>query len=95
MSDQRPDNEDTVSFEDAHEELEEIVRTLERGEISLERTLELWERGEKLYEICTARLDAAHGRVEELTRELAAEQDDPALADEPKAESDPDDERSS
>ena len=65
--------EPELSFEEAQNELEEIVRTLERGETSLERTLELWERGEKLYAMCTARLDAAQGRVEELTRELEAQ----------------------
>jgi exodeoxyribonuclease VII small subunit len=65
--------DDHPPFEEAQAELEEIVRTLERGETSLDRTLELWERGEKLYAICAARLDAAHGRVEELTREIEAE----------------------
>jgi exodeoxyribonuclease VII small subunit len=65
--------DDHPPFEEAQAELEEIVRTLERGETSLDRTLELWERGERLYAICAARLDAAHGRVEELTREIEAE----------------------
>ena len=66
-----------LSFEQAHAELEEIVRTLERGETSLERTLELWERGEHLHALCTARLDAVQGRVEELTRELEAQASTP------------------
>ena len=65
-----------LSFEQAHGELEEIVRTLEKGETSLERTLELWERGEQLYATCTARLDAAQGRIEELTKELEPQADD-------------------
>ncbi len=66
-----------ASYEQAHAELEEIVRTLERGDTSLERTLELWERGEQLYALCAARLDAAQGRVEELTRELETQGGDP------------------
>ena len=73
MSDDATSADDHPPFEEAQAELEEIVRTLERGETSLDRTLELWERGEKLYAICAARLDAAHGRVEELTREIEAE----------------------
>jgi len=77
MNEQPASAEEPLSFEAAHSELEEIVRTLERGETSLERTLELWERGEKLYAMCTARLDAAHGRVEELTRELEAQAGEP------------------
>ena len=83
------DVDQQLGFEEAHTELEEIVRTLERGETSLERTLELWERGEKLYALCTARLDAAHGRVEELTRELEAQADDaPDGAEAPELEAD-------
>ena len=83
----RPNPEEELSFEEAHAELEEIVRTLERGETSLERTLELWERGEQLHAMCSARLDAAHGRVEELTRELEAQS---GASAEPIAEPGPD-----
>ena len=56
------------SFEAAQRELEQIVERLERGEIGLEETIALWERGEELYRHCLARLDAAHGRIEELAR---------------------------
>lgn len=66
----KPAVEEGLTFEQAHQELEDIVRTLERGEASLEKTLELWERGELLHAMCEARLDAAEGRIEELTREL-------------------------
>ena len=57
-----------LSFEEAQRELESIVERLERGQASLEEAIELWERGERLYRLCLARLDAAHGRVEELAR---------------------------
>ena len=76
-----PPIDNDLSFEEAHAELEGIVKTLERGETSLERTLELWERGERLHALCAARLDAANGRVEELTRELEAQADLPQEAD--------------
>ncbi|HYZ78000.1 MAG TPA: exodeoxyribonuclease VII small subunit [Gaiellaceae bacterium] len=56
------------TFESAQRELERIVERLESGEASLDEAIELWERGEELYRFCLARLDAAHGRIEELAR---------------------------
>jgi exodeoxyribonuclease VII small subunit len=57
-----------LTFEQAERELERIVERLERGEAGLDETIALWERGEELYRFCRARLDAAHGRIDELTR---------------------------
>jgi exodeoxyribonuclease VII small subunit len=54
------------SFEEARKELERIVAELESGRADLEHALTLWERGEELYRLCLARLDAAQGKVEEL-----------------------------
>jgi exodeoxyribonuclease VII small subunit len=54
------------SFEEARAELERIVAQLEGGQTSLEDALALWERGEELYRICLAKLDAAQGRIDEL-----------------------------
>ena len=59
---------DDLTFEAAQRELEEIVERLERGDAPLEETLRLWERGEELYRFCAAKLDSAHGRIEELAR---------------------------
>ena len=56
------------SFEDAQRELERIVERLERGESELDDAIKLWERGEELYKLCVSRLDAAHGKIEELAR---------------------------
>ena len=56
------------SFEEAERELEQIVRRLESGEAGVEEAIRLWERGEELYRLCAARLAAAEGTVEELTR---------------------------
>ena len=53
MSDESP------SYEEAREELIEVVRTLEAGGTSLEESLALWERGEELAKICQAWLDGA------------------------------------
>jgi exodeoxyribonuclease VII small subunit len=54
------------SFEAAQHELEQIVARLERGDVAVDEALALWRRGEELYRLCLARLDAAAGRVEEL-----------------------------
>ena len=58
------------TFEDAQRELEGIVQRLESGEASLDEAITLWERGEQLYAICSTKLDAAQGRIEELARRV-------------------------
>ena len=55
-----------LSFDEARAELEAIVRQLEGGTVGLDELLKLWERGEELYRVCAAKLDAAEGRIEEL-----------------------------
>lgn len=60
-----------MRYEDAQKELEGIVDRLERGQVGLDETLKLWERGEELYRFCREQLDAAHGKIEELTRRTA------------------------
>jgi exodeoxyribonuclease VII small subunit len=57
-----------LTFETAQRELEQIVERLERGDASLDEAIALWERGEELYRFCRERLDAAHGKIEELAR---------------------------
>jgi len=54
------------TFEEARRELERIVAELESGRADLEGALGLWERGEELYRLCLAKLDAAQARIEEL-----------------------------
>src|SRR5206468_9524556 len=58
------------TFEDAQRELERIVERLERGDADLDEAIKLWERGEELYKLCVGRLDAAHGKIEELARRV-------------------------
>ena len=60
------------TFETAQRELEQIVELLERGQTGLDEAIALWERGEELYRFCLGKLDAAHGRIEELARAAAA-----------------------
>jgi exodeoxyribonuclease VII small subunit len=59
-------------FEEAQGELEQIVQRLESGQASLDEAIALWERGEELYKLCAAQLDAAQGRIEELSRRVEA-----------------------
>ncbi len=59
-----------LTFEQARDELEEIVRRLEDGRTSLDEALALWERGEALHALCRAKLDAAETRVAELLDRL-------------------------
>lgn len=51
-------------FESAIAELEKIARTLEEGDLPLERSLELYERGVQLSRFCHSRLEAAERRIE-------------------------------
>ena len=57
-------NEERPSYEQAREELAEIVRRLEAGGVTLEESLALWERGEALATICQEWLDGARARLE-------------------------------
>ncbi len=59
-------NIDGLSFEDALRALESVVRQLESGEVSLDKSIELYERGEALRKVCQARLDAAQARIEKI-----------------------------
>ena len=54
------------SFEEALTELEGITQTLESGELPLEESLKLYERGVRLTNQCNARLKAAKLKIEEL-----------------------------
>jgi exodeoxyribonuclease VII small subunit len=58
----------SVKFEEAMEELEEIVRRLEAGDVPLEESLTAFERGVGLVRQLQARLDAVQEKIEELTR---------------------------
>ena len=55
-----------MSFEDALRALEDVVRKLESGEVPLDDSISLYERGEQLRKHCQARLDAAQARIEKI-----------------------------
>ncbi|QCW50078.1 exodeoxyribonuclease VII small subunit [Nocardioides dongxiaopingii] len=54
----------TPSYEEAREELVDVVRRLETGGTTLEESLALWERGEALATVCQDWLDGARQRLE-------------------------------
>jgi exodeoxyribonuclease VII small subunit len=58
-----------LSYEQARDELTNVVKRLEAGGLSLEQSLDLWERGEKLAAICSEWLEGARAR---LTAAMAA-----------------------
>lgn len=62
-----------LGYEQAREELIEVVQSLEQGGLTLEETLALWERGERLAQICQTWLDGARQRLEEVLAERADE----------------------
>ena len=55
-----------LTFEDALHALEDVVRRLESGEVPLDDSITLYERGEALRKHCQARLDAAQARIEKI-----------------------------
>ncbi|WP_369172107.1 exodeoxyribonuclease VII small subunit [Streptomyces sp. R28] len=66
--------EEALGYEQARDELIEVVRRLEAGGTTLEESLALWERGEELSKVCRRWLDGARARL------------DAALAEEAEAE---------
>ena len=65
MDDQGPDLTQ-MTFEEALKALEDVVRKLETGEVPLDDSISLYERGELLRKHCQARLDAAQARIEKI-----------------------------
>jgi exodeoxyribonuclease VII small subunit len=58
----------SLNFETSLEELERIVKELEKGDLPLERSLELFENGMRLSSECRRLLEEAESRVEVLTK---------------------------
>ncbi|MEQ8781409.1 MAG: exodeoxyribonuclease VII small subunit [Roseibium album] len=55
-----------LSFEDALKQLETIVRELEQGNVALERSIEMYERGDALRKHCDTLLKSAEAKVEKI-----------------------------
>ncbi|WP_148572758.1 exodeoxyribonuclease VII small subunit [Nocardioides caldifontis] len=63
MTDEQ-DDLGALGYEEARDELLEVVRTLEQGGVTLEESLALWERGEKLAQLCESWLEGARRRLD-------------------------------
>jgi exodeoxyribonuclease VII small subunit len=62
-ADQARDAADALSYEQARDELAAVVKRLEAGGLTLEQSLQLWERGERLAAVCARWLDGARARL--------------------------------
>ncbi len=58
-----------LDYETAREQLLEVVRALEQGGTSLEESIALWERGERLAQLCQEWLDGARQRLDAVIAE--------------------------
>jgi exodeoxyribonuclease VII small subunit len=72
-------SQEQPSYEEAREELVDVVRRLETGGTDLEESLALWERGEQLARICQGWLDGARKRLDA----AIASTDEPDHPDQP------------
>ena len=68
MPDQKPDKQiEKMSFEEALAALEDVVNRLEGGQVPLEQSIALYERGDALKKHCEAKLGEAELKVEKIT----------------------------
>jgi exodeoxyribonuclease VII small subunit len=71
-------SEESLGYEQAREELAEVVRRLEAGGLTLEESLSLWERGEHLADVCEAWLAGAREKLDNAVRARETPPDAPA-----------------
>ncbi|MFC8364054.1 exodeoxyribonuclease VII small subunit [Streptomyces griseorubiginosus] len=71
--------EEALGYEQARDELIEVVRRLEAGGTTLEESLALWERGEELAKVCRRWLDGARKRLDA----ALAEEEETGAGDDP------------
>jgi exodeoxyribonuclease VII small subunit len=76
-----PEELPTASFEGSLDELEKVVKELESGDLPLERSLALFEKGMALSEQCRKQLEDAETRVEILIRKEGKLQPEPFRPD--------------
>jgi exodeoxyribonuclease VII small subunit len=68
MAESQSDAKPAETFEASLDELEKVVKELEAGDLSLERSIQLFERGVNLSDTCRKQLEDAETRVEMLIR---------------------------
>ena len=60
-------SENTMSFEAAMQRLEQIVRSMERGDVALDESLKLFQEGTELVKFCSGQLDAAQMQIQKIS----------------------------
>ena len=62
-----------IKFEKAMKRLEQIVEELEKGELDIDKSLEIFEEGIKMSRVCSKKLNEAEQKIEKLTRNQKGE----------------------
>lgn len=62
------EKKEEVKFEKAMKRLEKIVEELEKGELDIDKSLEIFEEGIKMSRVCSRKLNEAEKKIEKLTR---------------------------
>lgn len=76
-----PDNGDSLAFEQAFQKLEEAVQALEKGGLTLDQAIALYEEGMRMARSCGERLDSAELRITELQNVFLNQSQPPAEVD--------------
>ena len=83
MADNEPGAKPVETFESCLDELEKVVRELEGGDLTLDRSLQLFERGMSLSDSCRKQLEEAETRVDMLIRREGKMTAEPFRPDKP------------
>ncbi|WIY81858.1 exodeoxyribonuclease VII small subunit [Propionimicrobium sp. PCR01-08-3] len=70
-----PETEPQLTYEQARQQLAEIVTKLESGGVPLAESMQLWERGEQLAKVCQGWLDGAKAKIDAARAEQAGQAD--------------------
>ena len=62
-----------IKFEKAIQRLEKIVDDLEKGEMDIDKSLEIFEEGIKMSRVCSKKLNEAEAKIEKLTKDKKGE----------------------
>ncbi len=62
-----------IKFEKAMKRLEQIVEELEKGELDIDKSLEIFEEGIKMSRVCSKKLNEAEAKIEKLTEDKKGE----------------------
>ena len=62
-----------IKFEKAMSRLEKIVEELERGDLDIDKSLEIFEEGIKMSRLCTKKLNEAEAKIQKLTKDKKGE----------------------